>query len=130
MYGDDIQKEELFRKFDLIRKSVSAQDVGRALGLDVNRAGRCRCPFHNGADRNMIVYSEPGRGFYCFVCHEGGDCIKLAQKLLGDGFRYSDGARWVDKTFQLNILENKRPSLWERRRRAELYAKRFGGRQA
>ena len=122
-----MDSQQIFLKYDMIRHSVSAVDVGKVLGLDINTKGRCRCPFHNGDDRNMMVYPG-GRGFYCFVCHEFGDSIKLAQKLIGNGCTYHDAAVWVDKTFQLNIFENTKPSLRERIRRAELYKRRFGGR--
>lgn len=112
--------------FELIRETVSALDVGRVLGLDINGHGRCRCPFHNGADRNMMVY--PGnRGYYCFVCHEHGDSIRLAQRLLGDDYTYTDAAKWIDSTFQLNIYEKKTPSIRERIRMANRRARCTGG---
>lgn len=112
----DAEHEEILQKYSIIRETVSALDVGRMLRLDINSKGRCRCPFHNGADRNMMVY--PGnRGFYCFVCHEFGDSIALAKKLLGDDCRYYDAARWIDEQFRLNLFANKQPTARERAKR-------------
>ena len=110
--------DEILYKYSIIRETVSAVEVGKMLGLDINGKGRCRCPFHNGADRNMMVY--PGnRGFYCFVCHESGDCIALAKKLLGDDCRYHEAARWIDDTFRLNLFENRQHTVKERARKLQ-----------
>ena len=107
---------------DIIRESVSAIDVADALSLEHDHQGRCRCPFHNGHDRNMKLY--PGsRGFYCFVCHEYGDCIKLARKLLPD-MTFGETITWLNAHFGLGLpVQAPRPSVWERRRRAARYAK-------
>lgn len=38
------------------------------------------CVFHNDTNPSMACY--PGeKGFYCFACNEGGDVIKLVQKV-------------------------------------------------
>lgn len=113
----DTENEERRYRYSLIRGAVSARDVGRVLGMDVDGHGRCRCPFHHGEDRNMMLYPED-RGFYCFVCHESGDCIKLAKELLGGDCRYSDAANWIDRTFQLGVFADRKPSAWERVRLA------------
>ena len=119
---------DLIYKYTLVRETVSAEEVGKVLGLDIDRHGRCRCPFHNGTDRNMKVYTG-NRGFYCFVCHKGGDCITLAKELLAEDCTYTDAAKWIDRTFQLNIFENKKPSVHERYRRSNLRTTRTGVKQ-
>ena len=125
-YTRNMASSELLNKYRLIRETVSAIDVGRILGLDINNQGRCRCPFHNGNDRNMRVY--PGnRGFYCFVCHESGDCIALAKQLLSGDCSYHDAAKWIDSTFHLNIFENKKPTIRDRMKRARFNKIRAGG---
>ena len=83
-----------------IKDNVSAIDVGHALGLNVDSHGRCSCPFHNGKDRNMKLF--PGnRGFSCFVCHESGDVIKLAQRYYSLGFK--ECIEWFNDTFHLGL---------------------------
>ena len=99
-----------------IRNSVSAVDVGKALGLNVDRYGRCSCIFHNGHDSNMKLF--PGnRGFTCFVCHETGDVIKLVQQYYGTSFKES--LTWLNDTFRLGLNLDGQTDL-EKARRAEI----------
>lgn len=102
-----------------VRNSVSAIDVAKALGLNVDRHGRCSCPFHHGSDRNMKVW-DGNRGFYCFVCHAGGDCIKLVQGVVPD-IGYVDAMWWVNDQFGLGFRRDKeKPSVMQRARRARI----------
>lgn len=125
-YTCNMADSELLNKYRIIRETVSSIDIGRMLGLDINNQGRCRCPFHNGEDRNMRVY--PGnRGYYCFVCHASGDCISLAKQLLSNGCSYHSAAVWIDCTFHLNVFVNKKPSIRDRMRMAKFKRVRAGG---
>lgn len=83
-----------------IKDSVSALDTAKAMGLFVDTHGRCACPFHNGKDRNMKLYSGD-RGFTCFVCHESGDVIKLVRQYYNMGFK--DTVAWFNDTFHLGM---------------------------
>lgn len=99
----------------LIRDTVPAADVARVLGLDVDRHGRCACPFHHGSDRNMKIY-EGNRGFYCFVCHKSGDCISLVTGLVPD-CSYVDAMWWINDEFNLGLRPaNEKPNVWQRNR--------------
>lgn len=102
---------------EAIRNSISTIDVAKALGLNLDRHGRCSCPFHHGTDRNMKCY--PGnRGYYCFVCHKGGDCISLVQGVVPD-IGYADAMWWINDYFKLGYSkETKKPSIRQRARRA------------
>ena len=104
---------------DAIRNSVSAIDVGKALGLNVDRHGRCSCPWHHGTDRNCKLY--PGnRGFYCFVCHQSGDCIRLVQGVVPD-IGYVDAMWWVNDNFGLGFRrKEEKPNVFQRARRARI----------
>lgn len=104
---------------EAIRNSVSALEVAKALGLNVDRHGRCSCPFHHGADRNMKVW-EGNRGFYCFVCHESGDCIHLVQGVVPD-IGYVDAMWWVNDNFGLGYRQkHDKPSIMYRAKRAQI----------
>lgn len=104
---------------EAIRNSVSAIDVAKALGLNIDRHGRCSCPFHHGTDRNMKCY-EGNRGYYCFVCHKGGDCISLVQGVVPN-ISYTDAMWWVNDQFQLGYQSRKeKPSIWQRSRRTRI----------
>lgn len=107
---------------DIVRNSVSAIDVGKALGLNVDRHYRCSCPFHEGHDRNMKLY-DGNRGFYCFVCHKGGDCISLVTGVI-QNCSYMDAAWWINDEFHLGLQQdNEKPSIWRRIKRQQVRKK-------
>ena len=104
---------------EAIRNSVSALEVAKALGLNVDRHGRCSCPFHHGESRNMKCY-EGNRGFYCFVCHESGDCIHLVQGVVPD-IKYVDAMWWVNDNFGLGYRQkHEKPSIMYRAKRSQI----------
>ena len=82
-----------------IKDTVSALDAGQAMGLEIRR-GRCRCPFHGGQDFNCVLY-KGDRGFFCHVCHRGGDVISFAQEYYHMSFR--DSVAWFNATFHLGM---------------------------
>ena len=104
-------------KYDMaaqtIKDSISALDVGKAIGLDIDRHGRCACPFHNGKDRNLKLF-DGNKGYHCFVCHAGGDVIKFVQEYYRIGFKEAIG--WFNDTFCLGLDIEGRMSPDERRR--------------
>lgn len=85
---------------DVIKNNVSAIDVAQAIGLNVDKHGRCSCPFHNGKDRNMKLFSG-NRGYSCFVCHASGDVISFAQQYYKMSFK--DCISWFNDTFRLGL---------------------------
>ena len=85
---------------ETIRQSVSALQAAKALGLHPDRHGRCACPVHNGTDRNCCL-DRSDRGFYCHVCHAGGDVIKLVRVVQNCSFQ--DALRWLDSAFHLGL---------------------------
>ena len=82
-----------------IKDSVSALDVGQAIGLEIRR-GRCQCPFHGGKDFNCVLY-KGNRGWYCHVCKQGGDILSFAQQYYNMSFK--DCISWFDDTFHLGL---------------------------
>ena len=89
---------------DKIKESISAQDIGEALGLEI-RHGRCQCPIHGGQDFNCVLY-KGSRGYYCHVCKSGGDVIKFVQEYHKSSFK--DSVSWINDTFRLGLdLESK-----------------------
>lgn len=105
---------------DVIRGSVSAYDAGKMLGLAPGHDGRCRCFFHGGDRKNLKLYG-PGKGYYCFVCHEHGDVIRLVMGYSKCSFM--EAIEWLNDAFQLH-LDLQRDDPYSRRRRAESYARR------
>jgi len=82
-----------------IKDSVSAFDVGHALGLEI-RHGRCQCPIHGGQDFNCVLY-KGNRGYYCHVCHQGGDVISFVQRYYN--MQFPDSVRWLNATFNIGM---------------------------
>ena len=82
-----------------IKDTISAQDVGNALGIPL-RNGRCQCPLHGGKDYNCVLY-KGNRGFYCHVCKSGGDVIKFAMEY--HQMQFKDAIAWFDSTFHLGL---------------------------
>ncbi len=82
-----------------IKDSISALDVGKAIGLEIRR-GRCKCPIHNGRDFNCVLYAG-NRGWYCHVCKAGGDVLSFAKQYYNMSF--SDCVRWFNDTFRMGM---------------------------
>lgn len=85
---------------DTIRQSVSARDAAQALGIRVNRHGRCQCPIHNGTDYNMRLYPGDG-GYHCFVCGASGDVIHLVENVQQCSF--PSAIEWLNSAFHLGL---------------------------
>lgn len=84
---------------DKIKASISARDVGEALGLEI-RHGRCQCPIHGGQDYNCVLYNG-NRGYYCHVCKSGGDVIKFVREYHKSSFK--DAIAWFNDTFHMGL---------------------------
>ena len=107
-----------------IKARVSCQDVCRMYGIEINRNGFAKCPFHNEKTASFKVY--PGnRGFYCFGCGASGTVIDLTMKLF-NGSAY-DACKRLNDDFKLDLIHEGNLSraeriaqnreLWERRKR-------------
>lgn len=93
-------KRDISTITDSIRHSVSALEAGRAMGLQVDRHGRCACPVHTGVDRNCKLY-DGDRGFHCFVCGASGDVIKLVEYVQNCSFL--SAVEWLNSAFHLGL---------------------------
>ena len=82
-----------------IKDTISAQDVGNAIGLEI-RNGRCRCPIHGGKDFNCVLY-KGNRGWFCHVCHAGGDVLSFVQQYYN--MKFKDSIAWFNDTFRMGL---------------------------
>ena len=109
-----------------IKKRVSALDVCRQYGVDVNRAGFTRCLWHNEKTASLKIY--PGdRGYFCFGCHEHGSSIDMVMKLFDESV--GDACKRLNDDFRLGLIREGNVSnaeriaqnraAWERRKRQE-----------
>ncbi len=80
-------------------------EVVRRYGFEPNRAGFICCPFHREKTPSLKVYSEPGRGFYCYGCGAGGSVIDFAMLLFKIPF--ANAVSRIDCDFLLGLLNDK-----------------------
>ena len=77
-----------------VKQNNPMPEVVRRYGIEINRAGFCRCPFHNEKTASMKIYPT---SFFCYGCGAGGDVIdfvrlyehsdfKTAFRMLGGDF--------------------------------------------
>lgn len=92
--------------FARIVESVPMAAVAERYGFDVNRAGDMLCPFHSDSHPSLHVYPD-SRGWWCFVCGEGGDVIDFVKKLYHIDARQATIR--LDNDFHLG-LTTERPS--------------------
>lgn len=86
---------------DEIKSRISMREVAAAYGFQVNgRMNKMRCPFHNDSKPSMQIY--PGkRGWFCFVCNEGGSVIDFVMRLFG--LNFLDACKKLNEDFQLGL---------------------------
>lgn len=108
-----------------IKQAVPMRRLLEYYGIEVNRMNKARCPFHGDHTPSMQVYSGD-RGYWCFVCNEGGDVIDFTRKYFKLSFH--DAIRRINTDFGLRLPLDEAPSaeyLREvQRRKAEQAAAR------
>jgi hypothetical protein len=68
-----------------VKQNNPMPEVVRRYGIEINRAGFCRCPFHNEKTASMKIHPT---SFFCYGCGAGGDlktpvAMMLAPKMRG-----------------------------------------------
>ena len=65
--------------FETVKASVSVPDAAKMYGLQPNRHGMVRCPFHDDRHPSLKLNEDY---FYCFGCGAAGDVIDLTARLF------------------------------------------------
>lgn len=107
-----------------VRDSVTMAQLAGMYGYKVNRAGMMRCPFHQDSHPSLKVY-DGNRGYYCFVCNEGGDIFDFVMK--HDGLEFLSAVQRVADMFSIPISDGKKTLSEEERARIQ---KRKAAREA
>ena len=81
---------------------------------------RIPCPIHNGTDRNLLLHQDH---FYCFVCNEGGDVIRLVRHIFQ--CRFTDALKRLNADYCLDLPLGTKPSDAERIKLKQQYAERL-----
>lgn len=66
--------------FETVKAAVTVRQAAEHYGLEVQRNGMCRCPFHNDRHPSMKLNEDY---FYCFGCGAHGDVIDFTARLFG-----------------------------------------------
>ena len=85
---------------------------------------RIPCPIHNGTDRNLLIHNDH---FYCFVCNEGGDAIRLVRHIFGCDFMTA--LKRLNEDFALNLPLGTKPTDAKRTELKRSYAERLKKKQ-
>lgn len=89
--------------FETVKTSINTREAAEHYGIEVNRYGKTRCPFHNDRHPSMIVYDDH---YHCFACGEHGDVIDLVANLYG--LPVLDAANKL--AYDFGILQDKPPT--------------------
>lgn len=90
--------------FREVRERVTALDAARYFGLEINRNGKARCPFHH--EKTPSLSFKNGR-YHCFGCGVGGDSIDYTARLLG--LDALGAVRELNRAFALGLPLDKPP---------------------
>ena len=66
--------------FARVKESITVLQAAEHYGLEIQRNGMCRCPFHEDRYPSMKLNEKY---FYCFGCGATGDVIDLVARLFG-----------------------------------------------
>lgn len=96
------------------RELVPMEQAAQRYGFPIDRQGRIHCPFHDDQTPSLRIY--PGaRGWWCFVCNEGGSVIDFVAKLYG--LPPLEAAKKLDADFHLGLADAPPPSRMVLRKR-------------
>ena len=83
-----------------IKKTYSMRDIIARYGMQTNRAGFIRCPFHKEKTASMKIYKD---SYYCFGCGASGDIFDFVQAMDHLAFKeafLSLGGSYEKETFR------------------------------
>ena len=114
-------KHDYVNYAEIIKQKVSVPSVvSRYLSTVKVVHNRIPCPIHNGTDRNLLLHQDH---FYCFVCGEGGDVIRLVRHIFGCSFM--DALNRINTDFCVGLPLGTKPSDAERAEMKRSYAERL-----
>ena len=118
-------KPDYINYAEIVKSKVSVPSVvSRYLPTVKVVHNRIPCPIHNGTDRNLLLHQDH---FYCFVCGEGGDVIRLVRHIFGCDFMTA--LRKISDDFGLDLPLGTKPSDAERIKLKQQYAERLKNEQ-
>ena len=84
-----------------IRSRLSSREVLEFYGFDVDRAGFCHCPFHQGDNTGSLKVYDGNKGWHCFGCGAGTSVIDFVMKYFGLSFY--DAEKKLNEDFRMGL---------------------------
>lgn len=101
--------------FQMVKDGVDIEEAARRYGLEPDRKGWCRCPFHGEKTPSFHLYHQRGK---CFGCGWSGDVVDLVAGILSVG--PLEAVKELNQAFGLGIdLEAPADTLELARARAQ-----------
>lgn len=88
-----------------IRRMVSMKQLATMYGYAVNRSGMMSCPFHGDDKHPSLKVYDGDRGWWCFVCNEGGDIFDFTMK--HDGLEFPKAVERIAEMAGIPISDGK-----------------------
>lgn len=102
-----------------IKTTYTMRDILARYGLESNRAGFIRCPFHPGDRQASLKVYE--RDFHCFGCGENGDVIDFVR--LMEGISFTDAFRELGGTYESKQTFSGRLAIYRAEKRRQMTRK-------
>ena len=102
-----------------IKSTYTMRDILARYGLEPNRAGFIRCPFHPG-DRQASLKAYK-RDFHCFGCGANGDVIDFVR--LMEGVSFADAFRELGGTYESKQTFGGRLAIYRAEKRRQMARK-------
>lgn len=118
--GMEKSKRDYIDYAAVVKSKVSVPSVVEMYLPEVKPVhNRIPCPIHNGTDRNLLLHNDH---FYCFVCNEGGDAIRLVRHIFGCDFKTA--LERLNADFNVGLPLGTKPSDAERIKLKQAYLDR------
>lgn len=105
-----------------IRDRVTAAEALPFYGLTVDRAGFCKCPFHQGDNTGSLKVYDGSGGWHCFGCGAGSSVIDFV--MLHFGLPFGGAMEKLNEDFGLGLPIGRELSADDRARAAAESRKR------
>lgn len=85
-------------------RQLSCEDVAERLGMEVkNHKALCVIPSHQDHHPSLAFLGAERKNWFCFVCNQGGDSIKLVMEKTG--WSFIDACVWLCNQFGISQEE-------------------------
>ena len=84
-----------------IKSRLPAREVLEFYGLTVDRAGFCKCPFHQGDNTGSLKVYDGSGGWHCFGCGAGTSVVDFVMQYFGLSF--IEAQRKLNDDFRLGL---------------------------